>query len=58
MWYTMPVLGRDTGKVAMQVLQCWDSGTITNGYNESHQQSSADFTELRDGKYTDRHRHT
>lgn len=57
--YTMPILGRkggsamDTGKVAMQVRQCWDSDTITNGYNENHQQSSADFTELRDGKHTD-----
>lgn len=26
----------DTGKVAMQVLQWWDSDTITNGYNENH----------------------
>lgn len=55
----MSMLGREAGSAmdTGKVLQCWDSDTSTNGYSESHQQSSADFTELRDGKHTDIHRH-
>lgn len=51
----MSMLGREAGSAmdTGKVLQCWDSDTSTNGYSESHQQSSADFTELRDGKHTD-----